>query len=151
MPPECAYRIGHPGGHYPVFSAVGATLNDGRWHTVGQAAIYASACYSTALPEARAYIDVRPSRQRFIEIGIPPSTSHEVVDTDDVPGWDEPKSHTAHTFGTFWIDEQRSALLVVPSVVAPIDSNILINPNHPDARGLVVGDEQHVRWDCRLF
>ena len=152
MPPERAYRIGHWRGCYSVYSAVGATRKEGRWHTVGQEVIYASVHYSTALLEARAYVGtVRPSNQRFVEIGIPVSTSYEILDADDLPSWDEPGSHAARAFGSLWLVERRSALLIVPSVIAPLDHNLLINPNHPDSRALVVGDEQPVRWDSRLF
>jgi hypothetical protein len=31
-------------------------------------------------------------------------------------------------------EERRSALLLVPSMVARVERNILINPVHPDAR-----------------
>ena len=151
MPPERAYRIGHWSGRHPVFSAVGATLFGGRWHTVGQRVIYASAHYSTALLEARMYVVAPPSNQRFVEIRIPASTSYEVLDPDHLPGWDEPLSHAARAFGSLWLEERRSALLIVPSVVAPIDRNVLINPTHPDTQGFVVGVEQVVRWDSRLF
>ena len=152
MPPERAYRIGHSSGRFPVFSAVGSTLNEGRWHTVGQEVIYASVYFSTALLEARAYAgDVPPSDQAFVEIEIPPSTSYEMLDAESLLGWDEPSSPAARAFGSIWLEERRSALLIVPSVVAPIDHNVLINPNHPDSQGISVGDEQPVRWDSRLF
>lgn len=135
-----------------MFSAVGSTLVEGRWHTVGQEVIYASAYYSTALLEARAYTGaIRPSHQRFVEINIPPSTSYEIVDADVLLGWDEPGSHTARAFGSLWLEEGHTALLIVPSVIAPIDRNVLINPNHPDSPGLSVGPEQQVQWDSRLF
>lgn len=151
MPPGRAYRIGHSSGRFPVFSAVGSTRTEGRWHTVGQQVIYASTYYSTALLEARAYAGDIPAHQRFVEIDIPHSTSYEILDADALPGWDEPSSHTAKVFGSFWLEERRSALLIVPSVIAPIDRNVLINPNHPDSRTLVVGAEQQVVWDSRLF
>ena len=107
MPPKRAYRIGDSGGRFPVFSPVGAKLNEGRWHNVGQAVIYASAVYSTALLERRAYTDIRPMRQRFVEIDIR-TESYEVLTSDDLPGWDEPDSETARTFGSLWFEECRS-------------------------------------------
>ena len=44
-------------------------------------------------------------------------------------------------------------LLVVPSVVARIESNVVINTRHPDYEGLSieVGLETPVWWDQRLF
>lgn len=152
MPPRRAYRIGDPDGLYPVFSPEGARLNPGRWHTIGQEVIYASAYYSTALLEQRAYLPNRPRGQCYVEITIAPDASWERLDAEDLPGWDQPDSETARTFGTLWIAEKRTAILVVPSAIAPIDNNVLLNPNHPDVGACVsVGPEQEVRWDERLF
>ena len=49
------------------------------------------------------------------------------------------------------IEECRSAILIVPSVVAPEEVNVLINPAHPGAAAIKVGREKPVRWDTRLF
>ena len=47
--------------------------------------------------------------------------------------------------------EQRSAILILPSVVARLDNNIVINPAHPHAAKLRPGLERPVPWDARLF
>jgi RES domain-containing protein len=39
----------------------------------------------------------------------------------------------------------------VPSVVARREGNVLINPRHPDFRGVVAGTPEAVVWDARLF
>ena len=111
--------------------------------------IYASAFYSTALLERLAYTNIRPTRHRFVEINIR-TDSYEVLTRGDLPGWDQPNSETARTFGSLWIEECRSAVLIVPSVIAPIDNNVLFNPVHPDANWNV-GPELPVKWDDRLF
>jgi hypothetical protein len=38
-----------------------------------------------------------------------------------------------------------------PRLVARIESNFLINPEHPDFRKIVVGLRQPVWWDARLL
>lgn len=52
---------------------------------------------------------------------------------DSLPGWGDVDGAASRTFGAAWIDEARSAILIVPSVVSREESNILINPAHPDA------------------
>jgi len=42
-------------------------------------------------------------------------------------------------------------VLVVPSVVARREGNVLINPRHPDFSGIVAGTPEQVVWDARLF
>jgi RES domain-containing protein len=54
-------------------------------------------------------------------------------------------------FGEAWCLERRSAILVVPSVVARLDSNILINHNHPEFRSITASLHLPVFWDRRLF
>jgi RES domain-containing protein len=42
-------------------------------------------------------------------------------------------------------------VLVVPSVVARREGNVLINPQHPDFSEIVAGTPEPVVWDARLF
>jgi RES domain-containing protein len=58
----------------------------------------------------------------------------------------------AQAFGRNWIQSRRSALLIVPSIVtAGRDANVVVNPDHPDARRISVGPETPVVLDLRLF
>ncbi|UEM07238.1 RES domain-containing protein (plasmid) [Skermanella rosea] len=54
-------------------------------------------------------------------------------------------------FGTAWLAEKRSAALLVPSVIIPVETNILINPGHPDAAGVSMIDATEFVFDDRLF
>lgn len=146
------FRIGDPHGRFPVYSGEGAALVKGRWHRKGQKVIYAAEHYSTALLEAlvRRGLELPPN-QHFIEIAVPVGTTYEEVTKDILPGWDSPTFQAARTYGSAWLDERRSAILIVPSYVAPEEVNILINPSHPDAAAIRVGREKPVRWDKRLF
>jgi len=46
---------------------------------------------------------------------------------------------------------QLSLILMVPFVVARIETNILINPDHPDFSRITHGLHQPVWWDERLY
>lgn len=150
--PMTVYRIGDSAGAYPIYSSEGARRFAGRWHRRGQLVIYASEHYSTAMLERLVhYSGALPPNQHFMEIVIPAGCSYEVVTPHTVSGWDGKDQRVARAFGAKWYDEARSAVLFVPSVVARMERNVLINTTHPDAASMEPGLEQPVRWDRRLF
>ena len=57
----------------------------------------------------------------------------------------------SRTFGEQRRHEQRSLILVEPSVVARLANNVLINPAHPEFRLVEASLQQPVFWDRRLF
>jgi RES domain-containing protein len=77
-----------------------------------------------------------PPNQHYIRITILNGVSYEVVQTARRPGWDAKNEMICRTFAETWYHEQRSALLLVPSLPARLERNILINPLHPDAAGI---------------
>ena len=146
------WRIGDPDGRFPIYSEEGARRNEGRWHAKGQEVIYTSEHYGTAMLEKLVhYNGVLPPNQHFIEIQIPTGVSYEVVTRDSLDGWDRPDGSESREFGRKWIDEVRSAILFVPSVVSREENNVLINPDHDDSDRIKVRPEKPVRWDARLF
>ena len=152
--PIRAYRIGDPDGLFPVWSAEGAKQIQGRWHATGQEVIYASEHYSTALLEKLVQCNgILPPNQHFVEATIPQGVSYEVVSEDSLPGWSRSSGASARAFGSQWYRGLQSAVLIVPSVVARLEQNIVINATHPDfeRRRIAVGPEMPVRWDLRLF
>jgi RES domain-containing protein len=101
---------------------------------------------------AHASIGRIPTTHRFVVVEVPRSVSVEIPDPNSLPaGWDAERSGVARAFGDRWLEEARSAILVVPSVVARIDHNALVNPAHPDARLLIPSPPQANIWDRRLF
>lgn len=146
------YRIGDPAGTYPIFDATGSTIAPGRWNTPGSPLIYSSEHYSTALLEKLVHGSGRlPPNQHYVEITIPAGTSYEVFSPPALPGWDTMPAAASKSFGEAWCLERRSAILLVPSVVARLDNNILINPAHPQFPGIAKSLHQPVFWDRRLF
>lgn len=147
-----AYRIGDPLGMYPIFDATGSQLYPGRWNSDESPLVYASEHYSTAMLEVLATVgnDLLPN-QHFIEITIPNGLSYEVMSTAHVPGWDDPTRSISKIYGDAWCKAQRSVILLVPSVVARMERNILINPAHPEFPRITVGLHQPIWWDKRLF
>jgi RES domain-containing protein len=146
------YRIGDPEGEHPIYSSAGSKLFPGRWNDADHPVIYASEHYSTAMLEKLVHGSGRiPPNQHYVEITVPPGVSYEVVTKDAIPDWAAADCAVARTYGVRWRGEHRSAILIVPSVVARMESNILINEEHRDAHRIAASLHQPVWWDSRLF
>ena len=150
--PWLVYRIAD--GRFDPFSALGASMVGGRWNSPGYGAIYASRSFAGAMLECLAHAGIGriPKTQVAIEIRILGAVSVEQHDQHSVPaGWDHRNLHVARNFGDEWLSTRRSAVLIVPSVVARREGNVLLNPLHRDFKRIVPGLAEPVVWDARLF
>ena len=77
-----------------------------------------------------------PPISNIIRITTPNGIIYEIFQTFAHPGWDGKDEGLCKAFGQAWHAEKRSAILIVPSMVARVERNSLINPTHPDARGI---------------
>jgi len=146
------FRIGDPDGAYRIFDATGSTVAPGRWNTAGSPIIYTSRHYSTALLEKLVHGSGRlPPNQHYIEVTLPRGLGYEVFSPPSLPGWDTIPASVSKEFGEAWCLERRSVILLVPSIVARPDTNVLINPAHPEFPLLRASLHQPVYWDRRLF
>ena len=146
------YRIGDPAGKYPIFDPTGSKLYPGRWNTPGCPMIYTSRHYSTAMLEKLVHgSGSLPPNQHFIEITIPNGVTYETVTPAHLPGWDHISCVASRAYGESWQQSKRSLLLLVPSVVARMETNILINAEHPEFPQITHSLHEPVWWDQRLF
>lgn len=113
----------------------GARLYGGRWNSPGRRVIYASESRALALLEILVHLEdeeaLRESYALF-EITIP--DERILALPRDLPdGWkDYPASSVSKGIGDQWLTGRASLALEVPSVLLPQESNVLINPDHPD-------------------
>jgi RES domain-containing protein len=148
------YRIGDPAGTYPIFDPAGSKIAPGRWNTPASPMIYTSEHYSTAMLEKLVQgSGMLPPNQHYLEILLPPGLSYEEISPAGLRGWDDPApALVSKSYGEEWHRRKRSVLLFVPSVVARLEWNILINPDHPEFRQIQPDGRHHpVWWDARLF
>jgi RES domain-containing protein len=147
-----AWRIAKQ--RHAVYDGRGAMLVGGRWNSSGRSVIYAADTFAGAILEALAHAlrpRTLPGRHHAARIDIPDDVV-EVLDPEDLPGWEAKESAEALQFGDRWLEEERSAVLVVPSLPSrPIGRNVLINPLHRDAGQITVSQAFDVPWDERLF
>jgi RES domain-containing protein len=150
--PLTAYRIAD--SRHPIFDGAGALLIGGRWNSSGCPVIYAAASYAGAMLERLVHAGTGriPKNQKAIVITIPARVSREEWAADQLSqGWDSEDNIASRAFGDTWLHQKRSAVLLVPSVIAKYEKNVLINPAHPDFKWIVASSPQEVIWDARLF
>lgn len=142
------YRIAD--GRYPLLDGMGAYLVGGRWNTPGVRVVYGSLSYACAMLEIMVHLnsDRLPTTYVDVTIDIPEDLPVETAALPDA--WREKPDLTAD-LGDEWVASGRTVALLVPSAVAKNETNVLLNPMHPDFQRLVVGAPTPVTWDGRLF
>ena len=147
-----AYRIAD--GRHPIYDATGAMLHGGRWNSVGQRVIYAAETYAGALLETLVHANLShpPKNHMVVAIQVPESVAVERITSSQLQGWDSEDLSVSRSFGDRWIDEARTAVLLVPGIVTNgRENNVLINPAHSDFSALLASEPERVWWDFRLF
>ena len=73
-----------------------------------------------------------------MEAAIPRGASYEVATPDIVPGWDRPDRRASRRFAAAWYADKRSLVLFVPSLVARMERNAVIDSLHLEFRVMQV-------------
>lgn len=139
-----------------AYSGEGARLFGSRWNNPGYPLVYTAEHISLAVLEILA--NDRETRfaalqktYRLIPAEVPAALVEIVTEAELPEGWNAvPAGPVSQDVGDAWFLESRSAVLRVPSVIIPLESNFLINPIHPDFGKIAVGDPQPLRIDPRL-
>lgn len=137
-------------------SGGGAKVTGGRWNRKGTPVVYAATSISLATLETLAHLgDNIAIRNAFlVRVDIPSSIwdSREIIEAKDLdPTWlAEPPGLTTLDFGDSWLQNKSASLLMVPSVIIPEEFNILVNPDHKDAKRITASVHRQFVYDPRL-
>ena len=136
-----------------AFSGEGARLFGGRWNRQGQSVIYTAQSRSLALLEMLVQDDPLRANYVLIPAHIPANLPVETLLPADLPAdWRAPAARAAlQAIGAQWLQQLRSAVLVVPSAVVPAENNSLINPLHADFQRITLGQPEPLETDLRLL
>jgi RES domain-containing protein len=132
----------------------GARLHGGRWNREGRAVVYAASSAPLAVLELLVHVDVEdlPGDLVLMEIAVPADVGMGEVGVERLPGdWNAVADHPACIrLGEKWLTSLDTLLLQVPSAVLPRESNVLINPVHPEMRRVEVVGREAFAFDPRL-
>jgi RES domain-containing protein len=150
------YRIAStsPSYAYDDLTGKGAELTGGRWNRKGVPVIYTASSIALAALETIVHTDTGawPLNRYVLEIAIPDEPWAAAETPSDLPPvWDaQPAPKETLDFGDEWLASRRSLLLKVPSVVVPLETNLLINPRHPDAGLIRIINTTKFVYDSRI-
>jgi RES domain-containing protein len=134
-------------------SPEGARLNGGRWNSKGVPVVYCAASESLAMLELRVHAPHPYPRDRLRFVIEVPQDAVIQVPTRELPrGWNHvPPGSASKRFGDAWVAEGKNLGLLVPSVIAPEERNLVLNPAHPRFKDVHVVSKSRVQMDMRLF
>lgn len=136
-----------------AFSGQGACDYGGRWNSPGIRMVYCSEHPALAALEKLVHIqDADLLRQCYALISIAcPQELAETLSQRLPRNWNgETARSKLRRIGDHWITSRRSLALIVPSVVLPRSSNILVNPLHPAFGQLQIARPERFDLDPRL-
>ena len=134
-------------------SCEGARRNGGRWNSKGVAVLYCATSESLAMLELRVHSPHPHPRTRWrfaIEV---PDDALTLVSAAELPrGWDAlPAGAASKRIGDAWVAANSTLGLLVPSVVASEEKNVVLNPTHPRFQQVHVLSKRRVMLDKRLY
>jgi len=140
---------------YPPLDGEGARRVGGRWNPPGVPMVYASGSLALAALEytVNVHPDDAPADLIAFEIAVPDDLPHRRIANPDLPAdWQRmPAPPACAELGARWAREKKTAVLLIPSVVVPDESNVLINPVHPDTSRIRIASAQPFTLDPRLL
>ncbi|OFW13299.1 MAG: hypothetical protein A3H27_12255 [Acidobacteria bacterium RIFCSPLOWO2_02_FULL_59_13] len=136
-----------------AFSGEGARLYAGRWNRKGIPLVYTAASQSLAMLEMLVQDEPLRARYVMIEVRLPNAITIDRIKIEDLPSdWrDSAAREKLRAIGTEWARKLGTAVLAVPSVVIPAETNYLLNPTHSDFRRIKIGKPQRFETDLRLI
>ena len=130
---------------YADLAGEGARRYGGRWNLPGRPIVYAASNAALAVLEVRVHLDLTPDLlpddYLLLTIDLHDMATEDVANIPADPA----------AFGDAWLREQRTPVLLVPSLIVPESANLLVNPAHPDAAHASVIARRRFAFDRRLW
>ena len=136
-------------------SGEGARQSGGRWNRAGIPMLYTGGARSLACLEVLVHLNPKglPLNRYLVEIRVPMAAwrKRAMFNATTNVGWDaEPYGLVSLDWGSEWQKSGTSLLAQVPSVIVPEESNVLINPEHPDMTQVSATKVRKWTFDPRL-
>jgi RES domain-containing protein len=133
-------------------SGDGARKKGGRWNSPGFPVVYTSTAISLSLLELliynSSYEEIRVNM--LMQITVPENQMQSLSVSALKQTWQKDIDYSRF-MGNEFLKSKKSLLLQVPSAIIPDESNILINPVHPDFKKVKIIKASRFEFDARLF
>ncbi len=126
-----------------------------RWHSQGHPVVYLATSPAGALVEVLVHLELDPQHlpasYKMLKAEAPDGSRSLNIPLASLPeNWRDSLAVT-RSLGDEWLTTGKSAFLEVPSAILPETFNLLLNPNHPDARRVAVLWHEPFPYDRRFF
>ncbi len=138
---------------YADLSGAGGLVNSGRWHTVGHEVIYSATSIALAALEYAVHTAERPADSVLMKIDIPNDSLVTIENRIGGPlpaNWSYIEAQTRH-LGSEWLLSKESIALEVPSIIIPLERNLILNPKHARFAEVSLLETLPFFFDPRLF
>jgi RES domain-containing protein len=134
-------------------SGTGAAMYGGRWNSIGIHMVYTAGSGSLAMLESLVHFGGRIVGDYCqLALEIPEDNIVELKEDTLPDNWREsPAPDALKVFGNRFILDGKSAILKVPSVLVPNESNYLLNPEHPEFKKIRMLVKSKIKFDERLL
>jgi RES domain-containing protein len=133
----------------------GAYRFGGRWSSPGVRLAYTAEHLSLAMIEYFVHIDADDAPRDLVVVmaDIPAGVSRIAISEKRLPAnWRRsPAPPALAAIGDEFVRDCRAAVLIVPSVLAPAESNWLVNPRHPEFSKIRVHPPEKFSYDPRFL
>ena len=148
------YRIDRAKRKNNLLSGIGAEKIGGRWNEIGTRAVYTSQHISLSYLEVVMHLDITedlPSDRILVHIDIPDEVNiHELQKLPK--NWNTfPYNSKTQEIFTRFVEENKCAVLKVPSAIVKDEFNYILNPMHIDFHKISVVKIQKFSFDSRLY
>jgi len=139
-----------------TLEGIGAALTEGyRWNSLSTYLVYTAESRALATLEVAVHLDLTedlPLDRLYVEIEIPDELPILELREEDLPAdWDsKPPRLETQFIGDDFVKGKEAAVLKVPSCIVHQEFNYLINPNHPDAKRIIVVSTAPFNFDSRF-
>ena len=135
-----------------AFDGEGARRSGGRWNSPGRPVIYTAESSALAILEMLVHMDLSLLAHYVVVPVRFEENAATRIDASALPrGWRaHPGPAALRKIGDDWLKQESTLALKVPTVVAPVGWNYLLNPVHPDFSGVQIGDPVDFAMDGRL-
>ena len=154
MPELTAWRVDKAKRSRTSYNGEGAALEGGRWNSAGVRVVYLSANLAMAALEKFVHLPKPlPAAMKLVRFKVTFSDAlvNRVKSADLSADWrTAPPSASTQAIGDTWARDAVSAVLAVPSVLIPEETNYLLNPAHPDFKKVKIGEPEDFTFDYRI-